>query len=98
MTAAERQDETKLLVEFICAARYGIVTIHRTVPFSALNSDLQWCWGIYSSAIDTNVCILSFALGTNSDSLETSGQTPDTTNLLFKQDGQKQGKVFRQLF
>lgn len=98
MITAERQDETKLLVKFICVAKSGIVTIHTTVSFSTLNSDLQCGWGACSSAVDTNVSILSFALGTNSDSLETSRQTPDTTNLLFKQDGQKQGKVFRQLF
>lgn len=53
---------------------------------------------MYISAMDTNVSVLSFALGPNSDSVETSGQTSDTTNLLFEQDGQKQGKVFRQLF
>ncbi|KAM9262153.1 ribosome-releasing factor 2, mitochondrial isoform 3-T3 [Morus bassanus] len=31
--------------------------------------------------------------GPNSDSVETSRQTSDTTNLLFEQDGQKQGKL-----
>ncbi|XP_074991719.1 ribosome-releasing factor 2, mitochondrial-like isoform X5 [Calonectris borealis] len=31
--------------------------------------------------------------GPNSDSVETNGQTSGTTNLLFEQDGQKQGKL-----
>ncbi|PKU42668.1 ribosome-releasing factor mitochondrial isoform x2 [Limosa lapponica baueri] len=31
--------------------------------------------------------------GPDSDSVETSGQTSNTTNLLFEQDGQEQGKV-----
>lgn len=98
MTTDERQDKTKLFVEFICNAGYGIVTVQLSQFPSTLNSDLQWWWGEYNSAVDTNIYILSFVLGTNSDSLETSRQIPDTTDLLFKQDGQKQGKVFRQLF
>ncbi|PKU29596.1 ribosome-releasing factor mitochondrial isoform x1 [Limosa lapponica baueri] len=31
--------------------------------------------------------------GQNSDSVETNGQTSGTTNLLFEQDGQNQGKL-----
>lgn len=53
---------------------------------------------MYSSCVNINVTILPFCVGPNSDSVETSRQTSDTTNLLFEQDGQKQGKVFTQLF
>lgn len=93
MTTAERADETKLLVKLICAAGIRIVTAH-SAQICAWNLVPQQYWGVYSSAVDTHVSIFSSALGPNSDSVETSRQTSDTTNMLFEQDGQKQGKVF----
>ncbi|GAB0203989.1 ribosome-releasing factor 2, mitochondrial [Grus japonensis] len=42
------------------------------------------------------VDIQLWTAGPNSDSVEKNGQTSSTTNLLFGQDGQNQGKSIRQ--
>lgn len=93
MMTAERGDETKLLVELICAAGIRIVATD-SAQICAQNWVSQQYWGVYSSVVGTHVSILSSALGPNSDSVETGRQTSDTTNMFFEQDGQKQGKVF----